>query len=66
MHFRYYSNIGELGSSGNEDIEIAMVVQHGAARNADDYYCSGVEAAKLWAESGGTKKVRTHGLEDHV
>jgi hypothetical protein len=30
-----------------KDVEVVMIVQHGASRNADDYFCSGVKAAAL-------------------
>ena len=48
--FSYYSNVLDLGSTGHEDVEVALVVQHGAGRNADDYYCSGLQAAALHAQ----------------
>ena len=47
LTFPYYSSVGELGSAGHEDVTVAMIVQHGANRNADDYYCSGLRAASL-------------------
>ena len=56
LGFPYYSNVGALGSAGaaataagvrSADVEVALIVQHGANRNADDYFCSGLRAASL-------------------
>ncbi len=55
---RYYSSIGELGSAGHQDIELVLLVQHGAGRDADDYYCSGVEAVAL-AQAVGVDPFKT-------
>ena len=49
LEFPYYSSVGALGSEGHADVEVAMLVQHGANRNADDYFCSGLRAASLLA-----------------
>lgn len=43
----YYSSHGNILEMNGSDIEMALVVIHGAGRNADDYYCSAVAAVKL-------------------
>ena len=49
LRFPYYSSVGDLSSLSAEavaaraEVEMAMVVQHGASRNGDDYYCSGLQ-----------------------
>eukprot|EP01079_Euglenida_sp_SAG-EU17-18_P006267 gene6267-1119_t len=46
--FPYYASAGPLCQSlPGSHIEVAVLVLHGANRNADDYYCSMVEAARL-------------------
>ena len=39
------------------DVTVALIMQHGAARNADDYFCAGVEAARLWSAAQRGEKV---------
>ena len=53
LRFPYYSNGGPIDEPVNGSstwvgrAELAVVVQHGANRNADDYFCAGTEAARL-------------------
>jgi hypothetical protein len=49
---RFTVDLQALGVT-NADAEIAVVVVHGSDRNADDYFCSMLEAARLqkvWSE----------------
>jgi hypothetical protein len=45
----YYSNVGELGAGHPRPtaIQAAVIAVHGAARNADDYFCVTVAATLL-------------------
>eukprot|EP00043_Microstomoeca_roanoka_P009320 m.88775 g.88775 ORF g.88775 m.88775 type:complete len:498 (-) comp14550_c0_seq1:29-1522(-) len=45
--FLYYSNVGNIEKPSRSDIEMAVIVVHGTDRNADEYYCSLMEAAQL-------------------
>ena len=53
LRFPYYSNGGPIDSPSAAQAEMAFVVQHGAGRNADDYFCSGVQAAAMAGYGGG-------------
>lgn len=44
----YYSSHGDISNLGQSDgIQMALIVIHGAGRNADDYYCSATAAVGL-------------------
>ena len=45
-----YSSIksAQIERLADPDVTVALIMQHGAVRNADDYFCAGVEAARLW------------------
>ena len=43
----YYSSHGNILEMHGSGIEMALIVIHGAGRNADDYYCSATAAVKL-------------------
>ena len=55
LNFPYYSNGGSIESptSQAQQAEIAFIVQHGSSRNADDYFCSGVQAAEMAGYGNG-------------
>ena len=49
LTFPYYSTHGALGqpSPAAADVKVALIAQHGAARNGDDYFCAGAQAARM-------------------
>jgi len=51
--FPYYSNLGPVGDHAAASAEVALIVQHGSGRNADDYFCAGVQAAAMAGLGGG-------------
>ena len=46
LRFPYYSNVGPLAGE-LAGVELALIAQHGAGRNADDYFCSAAKAANM-------------------
>ena len=55
LRFPYYSTGGALGAptAAGARAEMALIVQHGANRNADDYFCAGVQAAAMAGYGNG-------------
>ncbi|EGD79775.1 hypothetical protein PTSG_10760 [Salpingoeca rosetta] len=45
--FVYFSDNGDIERPDRSGIRMAVIVVHGAARNADEYFCSMLEAAAL-------------------
>ena len=45
--FPYYSSVGPIDQPPPSTVEVAFIVQHGMGRNADDYYCSALEAVAM-------------------
>ena len=53
LRLPYYASPGALGEP-DTNVKIAIIVVHGTERNADDYFCSMLEAVRLqrrWATS---------------
>jgi hypothetical protein len=46
LRLPYYASPGPIGVP-DAQVQIAVIVVHGSARNADDYFCSMLEAARL-------------------
>lgn len=45
--FVYFSDNGDIESPERSGVQMAVIVVHGAARNADEYFCSVLKAAEL-------------------
>ena len=48
--FLYFSDNGDIEHPDRPGVQMAVVVVHGAARNADEYFCSMLEAARLQSQ----------------
>jgi hypothetical protein len=52
-HLWYYSSHGDLmqlSQKRKNQVQRALILVHGAARNADDYFCVATKAAQLWQQ----------------
>ena len=63
LRFPYYSSVGKLERPLPPDVTHALFVIHGDLRNADDYFCVGLQVAAMSRLAGRVAVFAPHFLE---